>query len=217
MGHPKIILSALITGYRILLNAPSYQRDGAGIHKQRAPSLSLRTLPPPQHILCPRAGLKATASLETMSKPTVILVPGAWHTPRHYEKLLELLRTAGFTTVSKQLPSVGSDQPTEQTVASDAAFIRESLLLPELDRGQDVILIMHSYGGSPGSAAAKGLSKAERLASGQKGGIVGLVFICAFLANEGDSLQSKLPGQKLDPWCLIDVRREIKVDLATGC
>ncbi|KAK7403069.1 hypothetical protein QQX98_011180 [Neonectria punicea] len=139
-----------------------------------------------------------------MSKPTIVLVPGAWHTPKHYNLLLQRLRDAGYPTSSQQLTSVGSTDPKNQTVATDTNFIRESLLLPELDQGKDAILIMHSYGGCPGAAAAKGLSKTERAAAGQKGGIVGLIFMCAFLANEGDSLRSKLPGEKLDPWNIIN-------------
>lgn len=140
-----------------------------------------------------------------MTKPTIILVPGAWHSPSHYESLLVKLREAGYLTKSEKLSSVGSSQPLDQTAALDATAIKRDLLQPELDLGKDVILVMHSYGGSPGAAAAKGNSKSERAAAGKQGGIIGLIFVCAFLANEGDSLKSKLPGQELDPWCIIDV------------
>lgn len=140
-----------------------------------------------------------------MSKPTIALVPGAWHTPAHYEPLLEQLRKLGYATISQQLPSVGSEDPKSQSAANDADFVRRNVLLPELDQGKDVIVLMHSYGGSPGSAAAKGLSKTERAAAGQKGGVIGLVYISAFLAGEGDSLVSKNPDGKLHPWVIIDV------------
>ncbi|KAH6893378.1 Alpha/beta hydrolase fold-1 [Thelonectria olida] len=139
-----------------------------------------------------------------MTKPTILFVPGAWHTPAHYQSFLQKLQDAGYSTSSKQLPSVGAAEPEKQTVAADAAFIRENLLLPDIEQGKDVILIMHSYGGCPGADAAKGLSKAERTAAGKTGGIVGLIFMCAFVANEGDSLRSKLPGNKLDPWNILD-------------
>ncbi|KAH7144408.1 hypothetical protein B0J13DRAFT_622956 [Dactylonectria estremocensis] len=139
-----------------------------------------------------------------MSKPTIVLVPGAWHTPTHYELLLLRFREAGYPTSSKQLPSVGSADPKNQSVTADMNFIRQELLLPELDQGKAVILIMHSYGGSPGGAAAKGLSKAERANLGKTGGIIGLVFMCAFVANEGDSLLSKFPGQQWEPWHLVN-------------
>ena len=136
------------------------------------------------------------------AKPTVVLVPGAWHTPEHYSELIALLKAAGYDTVTAKNPSCDSSTPDKQTVAADTTAIRNDLLVPQIDAGKDVILIMHSYGGCPGSAAAKGLSKAELSAAGKKGGIVGLVFIAAFLAQEGDSLLSKLPGNQFDPWVI---------------
>ena len=48
------------------------------------------------------------------------------------------------------------------------------------------MLVMHSYSGGPGAMAASGLSIAERHEAGRKGGIIGLVFIAAFLAGEAN-------------------------------
>lgn len=61
---------------------------------------------------------------------------------------------------------------------------------------------MHSYGGLPGATAAKGLSKSERKAAGKPGGIIGLIFICAFIAKDGQSLLGSLPGQVFDKWVI---------------
>ena len=49
----------------------------------------------------------------------------------------------------------------------------------------DVVLVMHSYGGCAGSAGVAGLSKAARTAAGKQGGIIGLIFMCGFIAHEG--------------------------------
>ena len=144
-----------------------------------------------------------------VDRPVIALVPGAWHSPIHYSTLIVLLRSKGYQVVTHRNPSCDSDDPNAQSVSSDAAFIRSNLLLPQIDAGKDVILAMHSYGGCPGAVAAKGLSKAELAAKGKKGGIIGLLFICAFLANEGDSLLSKLPGQVFDPWVISYVRTPI--------
>ena len=140
------------------------------------------------------------------AKPTIVFIPGAWHTPAHYEDLLSLLEKAGYETKAIQLPSVGSDSPNEQSVVGDAQAIREQLLLPLLDAGRDILLVMHSYGGCPGGAAAKNLSKSARTTSG---GIVGLVFIAALLAAENSSLLSSLPGCKFDPWVIVNVRSHL--------
>ncbi|KAF1956051.1 alpha/beta-hydrolase [Byssothecium circinans] len=137
-----------------------------------------------------------------MSLPTIVLIPGAWHVPQHYTPLIDSLKARKFDIVADRLPSVGSKTPREQSVARDADFIKDNLLLPIINSGKEVLLLMHSYGGCPGADAAKGLSKKERQVAGKKGGIVGLVFMCAFVAAEGDSLLSKLPGQQYDPWVI---------------
>jgi pimeloyl-ACP methyl ester carboxylesterase len=149
--------------------------------------------------------LSTHTSPNKMSLPTIVLIPGAWHVPQHYALLIDSLTAAKYEVVSHQLPSVGSQTPREQSVAKDASYIEKFLLLPLLDAGKDVLLLMHSYGGCAGADAAKGLSKAERSGAGKKGGIIGLVFMCAFVATEGDSLLSKLPGQKYDPWVIQNV------------
>lgn len=133
------------------------------------------------------------------SKPTFVLVPGAWHSPSHFSHLIARLHEAGYPTVSLNLPSIDSEEPKKIEAATDVAFVREEMLLPLLEDEKDVVLVMHSYGGLPGGAAAKGLSKSERESQGLPGGVIGLVFLAAFLAREGDSLVSALGG-RLDPW-----------------
>lgn len=140
-----------------------------------------------------------------MSKPTIVLVPGAWHQPAHYSALIGILESASYEVVTERLPSVDSSTPTQQSVPNDATFIEKHLLCPLVDQGKDVLLLMHSYGGCPGADAAKGYSKKERTVAGKKGGIIGLVFMAAFVANEGDSLLSKLPNQEYDPWVVWNV------------
>lgn len=138
------------------------------------------------------------------SKSTFVLVPGAWHSPAQFSYMIAHLHEAGYPTRSLTLPSVGSQEPKKIEVTTDVAFIREKVLLPLLEDGKDVVLVMHSYGGLPGGAAAKGLSKSERGSEGQPGGVIGLVFLAAFLAREGDSLLGALGG-KLDPWITSNV------------
>jgi hypothetical protein len=142
---------------------------------------------------------------KNMSKPTIVLVPGAWHQPAHYSALIGMLESASYEVVTEKLPSVDSSTPTQQSVPNDATFIEKHLLRPLVDQGKDILLLMHSYGGCPGADAAKGYSKKERTVAGKKGGIIGLVFMAAFLANEGDSLLSKLPNQEYDPWVVWNV------------
>ena len=134
------------------------------------------------------------------SKPTIAFVPGAWHLPLHYAELTDLLQTAGYETVIQKNPSCDAADPLAADTQADADAVRNNVLLPLIDAGKDVVLIAHSYGGSPAAAAATGLSKSELSVAGRSGGIIGLIWIAAFIAQEGESLKSKLPGQKLEPW-----------------
>ena len=138
-------------------------------------------------------------------KPTLVIVPGAWHTPANYTDLIARLQQAGYPVRCKKLPSTDAETASAHTVATDAAFLREQLLLPLIQEGADILLILHSFGGCPGSAAAKGLSKQECRNSGLDGGIVGLACIAAFLACEGTSLLNCLGG-KWESWFIVDVR-----------
>jgi len=138
------------------------------------------------------------------SQTVVILVPGAWHAPHHYSQFLDGLKHEGFETLSQRNPSCDSTNPNETSTAADASAIRQ-LILSQFDKGYDVVVAMHSYGGCSGAAAAHGLSKTERQAAGQQGGIIGLIFICAFVADEDDSLIGKLPGSVRTEWMILHV------------
>lgn len=139
-----------------------------------------------------------------MPKPTIVLVPGAWHTPAPYQPLLRRLEALGFPTASKKIPSVISPNPADEsqpidshTIASDVAYAREHVILPELEKN-DVILLLHSYGGVVGGGAAQGLGTADRKAQGHAHSVLGLVYLCALVGFEGKSMISG-SGEHL-PW-----------------
>ena len=138
-------------------------------------------------------------------KPTLVLIPTAWHSPVHYVALSNLLTDAGYPVSSQALPSVDPHLALNVHVATDEAFIRETLLLPLLEGGKDVVLVMHGYGASPGAAAAVGLSKKERANQDRKGGVIGLVVVAGFVFAEGETLFSRLGG-KFEPWHVVNVR-----------
>ena len=73
------------------------------------------------------------------------------------------------------------------TASEDAEYVRSCMLLPVLDiEKHDVVLVMHSYGGLPGSAAARGLGKKDRDASGKSTAVLGQIFIASILPHGGD-------------------------------
>ncbi|MCJ1393890.1 hypothetical protein MMC18_006766 [Xylographa bjoerkii] len=135
--------------------------------------------------------------------PIFAIVPGAWHSPVHWDLVVSELNLAGYPTSSLRLPGVDSSTPKSISTTTDALFIRNNVLNPLLNEGKDVILLAHSYGGMPGGAVAVGLSKAERIAAGLPGGIIGLIWVAALIAHPGDSLKA-LMGGTFSSWVMID-------------
>ncbi|KAJ5367890.1 alpha/beta-hydrolase [Penicillium cataractarum] len=127
-----------------------------------------------------------------MALPTIVFVPGAWHTCDYYKQVISILMAKGFPTVTVNLPSVGGIS----SMADDALAIQEVTSKLVYD-GQEIILVMHSYGGIPGTESAKGLSRELRLAKGEPGGIIALVYVTAYLIKEGMSVETW--AMKMEP------------------
>ena len=136
------------------------------------------------------------------SKPTFVLVPGAFHTSACYSFLVPYLEKAGHSTHPVTLPSIGNG---DANMSDDIKYLRESILLPLFDsETPDVVLVVHSYGGNPGSGAMIGLSKNERETLGQKGGIVGVVYVAAVIPKVGTRPVDGIGGSLL-PWHHLNV------------
>lgn len=131
------------------------------------------------------------------SKPTFVLVPGAWHQPDYLAQIGAYLLDHGYPSVAVRTPSVGSDPPaTTRAVDTDAVSAAVTKIL---DAGKDVILLMHSYAGGPGTeAAGKIAEECLRGESGEANGrIKRLVYVAAFVPIEGqpmDSPHQVVPG-----------------------
>ena len=136
------------------------------------------------------------------SKPTILLVPGAWHSPDLYAPMTDLLVAEGYEYIGISLVSVGAD-PALENWDPDVELIHKTVL-GVLDRGKDVVLVVHSYGGLVGSEAMKGLGKKQRESEGKKGGVVRLVYICAFFLELGMHLQA-VKNDQPHPWMKVDV------------
>ncbi|KAF5653298.1 signal peptide-containing protein [Fusarium sp. NRRL 25303] len=129
-------------------------------------------------------------------KPVIAIVQGAWHRASHYKGLVQSLTNKGFTVLQPNNVTAGNDENIKgKTHIDDVQTIRESLQ-PALDEGKRIVLICHSYGGIPGSAAVEGYQVHERQAKGLSGGISHVVYIAAFaLPVKGLSLLSAAGGQ----------------------
>ena len=82
-------------------------------------------------------------------------------------------------------------RPPNADLATDTALVRgyvESLV----DAGRIVIAMIHSYGGQVGTNALYGLGLNNRSQQGLSGGVVHLVYMCAFAMPEGGLMVSKV-------------------------
>lgn len=135
-------------------------------------------------------------------RPSFVIVPGAWHQPEIYQKLVTHLNKAGYSAVVTSLPSCNTEDPQQATCSADAEAVRKRILQLMDANGKDVVVVCHSYGGIPGGGAAYGLSKLSRAKEGKKGGVTGLIYISGFVVPERSSLLEIMGGQHapyLDP------------------
>ncbi|KAL9034181.1 MAG: hypothetical protein Q9214_007161 [Letrouitia sp. 1 TL-2023] len=128
------------------------------------------------------------------SKPVCVIVPGAWHPESAYADLINHFNDNGYPVVTARLPSFNTDSPSVSTCAADSDAVAQ-VLLSLIEEGKDIFVLNHSYGGIPGGGAAHGLSKVALQKQGKKGGVIGLVYMSAFVVPEGLSLVEYLGGQ----------------------
>ena len=113
-------------------------------------------------------------------KPTILLVPGAWHPPTCWAPLTTSLINHGYKTLPITTPTVGN---LSVPFNSDVAAIR-NVITAESELGNDVLLVAHSYGGVPSCCAVEGLTKADL----SQGGVVGMVFVTSWMLDSDESI-----------------------------
>jgi pimeloyl-ACP methyl ester carboxylesterase len=110
-------------------------------------------------------------------KPTVVLVHGAFAESASWNGVIEHLQ-------AKSLEAVAAANPL-RSLTGDAAYVRDVVAA----LGKPVVLVGHSYGGMVITEAASGNES-----------VVGLVYVCAFAPDHGESalsLSAMFPGSTL--------------------
>jgi pimeloyl-ACP methyl ester carboxylesterase len=128
-----------------------------------------------------------------ITKPTIVIIHGAFHVPAHYDTLTYYLRAAGYEVHIPRLPSANEARPPNADLATDTQLIRtyvESLV----EAGRTVIALMHSYGGQVGTNALRELGRQSRRKSipGAVGGVSHLIYMAAYALSKGFSMMDKL-------------------------
>ncbi|CAG5138378.1 uncharacterized protein ALTATR162_LOCUS334 [Alternaria atra] len=122
-----------------------------------------------------------------MSAPTILIIPGGWHKPESYTKLHHALTSAGFKVHIPELPSTNGSRPPDANLTNDTAHVRATAE-QIIKNGDELIVLMHSYGGQIGTNALSGLSITSRRNAGLEGGVRELVYMSAYAVSEGKSM-----------------------------
>ncbi|MCJ1312695.1 hypothetical protein MMC25_006371 [Agyrium rufum] len=97
----------------------------------------------------------------TKTRPEILFVPGAWHVAEHFSPVVAALEGRGYVARAVTLPSVGAERPLSSR-DQDVAAIRNAVSQLVEDESKEVVLVLHSYGGMPGSESLRGLGQLER-------------------------------------------------------
>jgi pimeloyl-ACP methyl ester carboxylesterase len=129
------------------------------------------------------AGLLASTAqaqpISTQSKPTIILVHGAFADSSSWNGVIPILQGHGYKVIAAANPLRGVNAD-----ADGVAAVVKSVPGP-------VVLVGHSYGGSVISEAGEGAANVKAL-----------VYVAAFAPDEGETalgLTGKFPGSTLGP------------------
>ncbi|KAH7032762.1 prolyl aminopeptidase-like protein [Microdochium trichocladiopsis] len=158
------------------------------------------------------------------SKPSIVFVPGAWHAPHYWDKVIAYLTQQGYSCSTVTLPST-LENP-DSGLLEDITAAR-AVITKETAKGQDVVVVAHSYGGAVGASAIKGLSKTPDLHSDDgdsrprtssatnveknattQGHVVSFVLVASGLVRTGLSFIGHVPGGTPPP--------QWRVNLETG-
>jgi pimeloyl-ACP methyl ester carboxylesterase len=125
------------------------------------------------------ATVLAGAHASESSKPTIVLIHGAFADTSSWNGVTRILQKDGYRVVAVAVPL--------RSVRGDAQYVADLVAASETP----VVLVGHSYGGSVISAAGVGNPKVKAL-----------VFVAAFAPDAGESaggLSNKFPGSTLGP------------------
>jgi pimeloyl-ACP methyl ester carboxylesterase len=118
------------------------------------------------------------------NESTILLIHGAWHGSWCWERTAEILRARAWEVRAIDLPTVHSERKVDLTLADDVASVADAIA------GIDgpITVVAHSYGGVPATQAATDPR------------VQHIVYIAAFVLDEGESLLASVGGVAPDWW-----------------
>ena len=131
-----------------------------------------------------RESYAQTPKTETPSKPTIVIVHGAWGGAWAFKRVEAMLRDKGFQVYRPQLTGQGDRVHLARPDIGLNTHIEDVVNMILYEDLRDIILVGHSYGGMVITGVA------DRVPDRIKR----LVYLDAMVPNDGDSVRTLLPG-----------------------
>ncbi|KAL9620363.1 MAG: hypothetical protein Q9160_005063 [Pyrenula sp. 1 TL-2023] len=146
--------------------------------------------------------MSPSALIPSSELPTIVLIPGAWHSSIHFSKITTLLRQLSYPVTCVSLASVGASPPLTATFDPDISAIRSIVEPLVLSSHKSVVIVTHSYGGVPANFALSGLLKQDREKAGHReGGVIAIAMIASMAVLEHErcvDVAEPLEGLEID-------------------
>lgn len=121
-------------------------------------------------------------------EPVIVLLHDMWHTPEHYRPYITALEKSLFEVYCPLLSICDLSLPQNRRSALYDLHILSELLGSLISAGKKVIMVMHGYGGFIGSSVPEKLSFDYRAALGKRGGVIHLLYMCAYILPTTQSM-----------------------------
>ncbi|CAN8101370.1 unnamed protein product [Discula destructiva] len=132
------------------------------------------------------------------STPVFVLVPGAWHSASTWDSVISLLQERSYISHAVSLPSTSGDP--RASLLDDVKTV-QAVVTSHIEAGQDVIIVVHWYGGFVGESALRGLpTRSKPAANRDHGKVIGLALIGTGFTRTGVSFINALGGQPPPFW-----------------
>ncbi|KAF5668388.1 alpha beta-hydrolase [Fusarium heterosporum] len=136
------------------------------------------------------------------SNPSVIFVPGAWHTPEYWGKVISGMEAQKYRCIAVTLPTTQSTS-TSINFSHDVKAVHDAISA-ETAQGFDVVVSAHSYGGVVASSAIKGLTQQSSdkasVINAKIGFVIGLFMVSTGFIYVGSSFLEALGGKPPPTW-----------------
>lgn len=138
-----------------------------------------------------------------MDTPTLVFIPGSWHKPTCYNKIIQPLQQHNLRCVTVPLPSTANNPAATFKDDLDAA---QHAIRNETTHGRNVVVIAHSYGGLVGNSAIKGFARPTQSSTNNAipqtgtGYVIGLILIASGFTLTGLSFMDPFFGHPPPSW-----------------